>query len=121
MVLTSKHPSGGTMANQRSGPVQLPSLLELQAPTLNHMSEAPGLAATLARAVQASLETGPRFPHLLLIGPADSGKQTIAATVARELGAPLVCINPASLHDWCAGPAVLSGLLYPARWEGPER
>ena len=86
------------MANQRSGPVQLPSMLELQAPTLNHMSEAPGLAATLARAVQASLETGQRFPHLLLIGPADSGKQTIAATVARELGAPLVCINPASLQ-----------------------
>ena len=95
------------MANQRSGPVQLPSLLELQAPTLNHMSEAPGLAATLARAVQASLETGQRFPHLLLIGPADSGKQTIAATVARELGAPLVCINPASLQ----GPDELHDIL----------
>jgi hypothetical protein len=25
------------------------------------------------------------------------------------------------VHDWCAGPAVLSDLLYPARWEGPER
>jgi hypothetical protein len=72
---------------------------DLRAPTLDHLSEAPALASTLMQLVRSSLQSGSRFPHTLLIGPPDSGKQSIAATIAAELGAPFITVPAWTMHD----------------------
>jgi Holliday junction resolvasome RuvABC ATP-dependent DNA helicase subunit len=117
------------MATRPTGQIQVPSLRELRAPTLSHVTEAPALAATLAQSVRASLESGTRFPHTLLVGPPDSGKQGLASTVADELGVPLVTVSmegmqgPNELHDILvtvpSGAVVLVGSLE-ANWHISE-
>lgn len=58
-------------------------------PSLAHLAEAPALAASLQRTVEARLRARARFPHTLLVGPADSSKRSIAAVIAAEMAAPV--------------------------------
>lgn len=63
-----------------------PSPVELQPPTFEHLTEAPSIASLLTKTVSNSLHSRSRFPHTLLVGPPDSGKQIMAATIASEMG-----------------------------------
>lgn len=65
-----------------------PSMLVPQ--TLAHCAEHPLVALSLARTVEACLPGARRFPHVALVGPADSGKRAIAHAVARELVQPVL-------------------------------
>lgn len=65
-----------------------PSMLVPQ--TLEHCAEHPLVARSLSRTVEACLPGARRFPHMVLVGPADSGKRAIAHAVARELVQPVL-------------------------------
>ena len=69
-------------------------------PTLRHLSEHPGLASLLDAEVTTCLARRARFPHTLLVGPADSSKRTIIATVAAELDVPVTWTDAAAVNDF---------------------
>ena len=58
-------------------------------PSFAHLAEAPALATALQRTVEACLRSRTRFPHTLLVGPADASKRSIAAVIAAEMAAPV--------------------------------
>jgi len=65
-----------------------PSMLVPQ--TLAHCAEHPLAALSLSRTVEACLPGARRFPHMALVGPADSGKRALAYAIARELVQPVL-------------------------------
>jgi hypothetical protein len=69
-------------------PAALVTHEHLAVPTLSHLRECAGLADTLSVLAEDCLRTRARFPHVLLSGPADSSKQTIARALAADLAAP---------------------------------
>ena len=69
-------------------------------PTLRHLSEHPGLASLLDAEVTTCLARRARFPHTLLVGPADSSKRTIIATVAAELDVPVTWTDASAMNDF---------------------
>lgn len=76
-----------------------PSPLDLQPPSFEHLTEAPSISTLLKRTVELSLAAGMRFPHTLFLGPPDSGKQVMAATIAAEMGVNLATINASTIRD----------------------
>lgn len=76
-----------------------PSPAELQPPTFEHLTEAPSIASLLTKTVANSLHSRTRFPHTLLVGPPDSGKQIMAATIASEMGVSLTTIHAPSVTN----------------------
>jgi hypothetical protein len=68
-------------------------------PTLKHLGEHPGLASLLDAEVTTCLARRARFPHTLLVGPADSSKRAIIATVAAELDVPVAWTDAAAMND----------------------
>ncbi|MFM9143909.1 MAG: hypothetical protein ACKORL_00685, partial [Phycisphaerales bacterium] len=68
-------------------------------PTLGHLGEHPGLASLLDAEVTTCLARRARFPHTLLVGPADSSKRAIIATVAAELDVPVTWTDAAAMND----------------------
>ncbi|MBU3684717.1 MAG: hypothetical protein FGM39_12035 [Phycisphaerales bacterium] len=68
-------------------------------PTLRHLCEHPGLASILDAEVTTCLARRARFPHTLLVGPADSSKRAIIATVAAELDVPVTWTDAAAMSD----------------------
>ena len=74
------------MSMQRTPPTVLdPSILV--PPSFAHLAEAPALATALQRTVESCLRARARFPHTLLVGPADATKRSIATMLAAEMAA----------------------------------
>ena len=107
-----------------------PSPVELQPPSFEHLTEAPSIASLLTKTVANSLHSRSRFPHTLLVGPPDSGKQTMAATIASEMGVSLTTIHAPSvtnirdmhrtLRSVPAGSVVLFSQIDRADWICPQ-
>lgn len=62
-------------------------------PSFAHLAEVPALATALQRTVEACLQSRARFPHTLLVGPADASKRSIAAVIAAEMAVPISFID----------------------------
>jgi hypothetical protein len=102
-------------------PVTLLDHTHLAAHTFDHLEECPFLGITAAGYVEECLRTRRRFPHTLIVGPADSSKRTIARTIAAEMAAPVHMVEfsqlrgPDALHhalkDVPAGAVVIVGGL----------
>jgi hypothetical protein len=69
-------------------PVAMLSHEHLAANALCHLRECPTLAGTAGAVAEECLAAGARFPHTLLVGPADSSKRTIARAIAADMAAP---------------------------------
>jgi len=69
-------------------PAALLDHTHLVAPTLDHLEECQALGMTATAVVEECLRQRRRFPHTLLVGPADSSKRTIARTIAAEMAVP---------------------------------
>ncbi|MFO0963744.1 MAG: hypothetical protein U0625_12700 [Phycisphaerales bacterium] len=67
--------------------------------TLNHFSEHPNLRETLLRTVEDAQACNRRFPHTLLTGLPDSGKRSLARTIASEFAAPVTAVDVSIFHD----------------------
>jgi len=73
-------------------------------PTLSHLTENRLLGAGLLRTAEQALRDNVRFPHTLLMGPADSSKRAIVACIAKEMAVELQSVDlptidgPAELH-----------------------
>lgn len=80
-------------------PVAMVTHEHLAAPTLSHLAEFPTLGATLGAVAEESLRTGTRFPHTLLVGPADSSKRTIARAIAADMAAPFHQVEMMQVTD----------------------
>ena len=102
-------------------PVTLLDHTHLAAHTFDHLEECPFLGITAAGYVEECLRLRRRFPHTLIVGPADSSKRTIARTIAAEMAAPVHVVEfsqlrgPDALHhalkDVPAGAVVIMGGL----------
>jgi hypothetical protein len=91
------------MDESRSARHAIPATLDhrhLVPPTLRHLEEHPGLAMLLDAEVTTCLARAGRFPHALLVGPADSSKRAVIATVAAELDVPVTWTDAATMNDW---------------------
>lgn len=102
-------------------PAALLDHAHLGSPTLHHLKECPALGITASAVLEECLRTRRRFPHTLLVGPADSSKRTIARAIADEMAVPFHAFEfmhlrgPRGLHAALGGvPAgavvLLSGL-----------
>ena len=90
------------MDESRTARQAIPATLDhrhLVPPTLRHLEEQPGLAMLLDAEVTTCLARGGRFPHTLLVGPADSSKRAVIATVAAELDVPINWTDAATMND----------------------
>jgi hypothetical protein len=102
-------------------PVTIVDHTHLAAHTFEHLEECPALGVTAAGYVEECLRSRRRFPHTLIVGPADSSKRTIARTIAAEMAAPVHLVEvsqlfgPDALHyalkDVPAGAVVIVGGL----------
>ena len=102
-------------------PVTIVDHTHLAAHTFEHLEECPALGVTAAGYVEECLRSRRRFPHTLIVGPADSSKRTIARTIAAEMAAPVHAVEvsqlfgPDALHhalkDVPAGAVVIVGGL----------
>lgn len=91
------------MDESRTARPAIPATLDhrhLVPPTLRHLEEHPGLAMLLDAEVTTCLARAARFPHSLLVGPADTSKRAIIATVAAELDVPVTWTDAATMNDW---------------------
>jgi hypothetical protein len=72
---------------------------DLAAPTLSHLAECPALAETASAIVERCLAGAVRFPHTLLVGPADSSKRLIAQAIAADMAAPFHVVELVHIKD----------------------
>jgi Holliday junction DNA helicase RuvB len=66
--------------------------------------------ARLRRAAEGARARGKRFPHVLLTGPAGTGKSTLARGIAAAAGAPLVEVSAPLIADRATWVRLLAGL-----------
>ncbi len=83
---------------------------DLAANTLTHLAECPALAQTAAAVVEHCLAARMRFPHTLLVGPADSSKRLIAQAIAADMAAPFHAIEMLHINGSDALHAALKGI-----------
>lgn len=88
-------------------PARLLTHADLGAPTLDHLAECPALAETASAVVERCLAERSRFPHTLLVGPADSSKRLVAQAIAADMAAPFHVVE--MLH--IGGPDALHAAL----------
>jgi hypothetical protein len=72
---------------------------DLAAPTLSHLGECPALAETASAIAERCLAGSARFPHTLLVGPADSSKRLIAQAIAADMAAPFHVVELIHVKD----------------------
>ena len=83
---------------------------DFAANTLTHLAECPALAQTAAAVVEHCLAARMRFPHTLLVGPADSSKRLIAQAIAADMAAPFHAIEMLHINGSDALHAALKGI-----------
>lgn len=88
-----------TATRAPSAPVAMVTHEHLAVPTLAHLREYPTLGATLGAVAEECLRAGARFPHTLLVGPADSSKRTIARAIAADMAAPFHQVDMMQVTD----------------------
>jgi hypothetical protein len=66
-------------------------------PSLAHLPEGDPLQQPLGCTVEQCLANRLRFPHTLLCGPADSGKRSLAALIAAEMGTSAHFVDVSSI------------------------
>ena len=66
-------------------------------PSLAHLPEGDPLQQPLGCTVEQCLANRVRFPHTLLCGPADSGKRSLAALLAAEMGTSTHFVDVSSI------------------------
>ena len=95
----------GATTPAKPTPVRLVTPHDLAASTLEHLSEFPMLGETASAIVEHCLAANARFPHTLLVGPADSSKRVIAQAIAMDMAAPFHAVEmlhingPDALHN----------------------
>lgn len=94
----------------RAKPVALVTHEHLAAHALCHLQECPMLGTTAGALAEECLAAGTRFPHTLLVGPADSSKRTIARSIAADMAAPLHHVEMLELSNPDLMHAAFSGI-----------
>jgi hypothetical protein len=83
---------------------------DFAANTLTHLAECPALAQTASAVVEHCLAARMRFPHTLLVGPADSSKRLIAQAIAADMAAPFHALEMLHINGSDALHAALKGI-----------
>lgn len=103
-------PSARPAAGASVAPPRLLGPDDLAAPTIDHLMECPALAETASAIVERCLAEQRRFPHTLLVGPADSSKRTIAQAIAADMAAPFHVVEMLHINGPDALDAALRGI-----------
>jgi len=109
VTAASTTPASAT-AGAAIAPARLLTHTDLSAPTLDHLTECPALAETASAVVERCLADQRRFPHTLLVGPADSSKRLIAEAIAADLAAPFHTVEMLHINGPDALDAALRGI-----------
>lgn len=98
-------PAAALVAKKQRVTVDVVDHAHLVPPTFEHFGESLPMRESLSKLVEQCLRNRRRFPHMLLCGPADTSKRSIATTIAREMAVPITHLDmlqvsgPDELHS----------------------